>query len=121
VNGAATPAVIVRSGDDGTVIFEVRDPVGKTLATSAPFATICRLEAALTTLAGAAAQGWSAIHQPAGAIICVGRRKVQLDAGLSDAEIAAAIDAAAAARIVDERAPNRRRHDLSGLRCDLSH
>lgn len=113
-------AVVIRSGGEGTVGFEVRGPDGRSLATSAPFATICRLEAALATLAGAAAQDWKVATLPTGSVVSVGRRKVQLREPLSQAEVATVINAAAVARIEDLRPANRRRQDLSGLRCDLS-
>lgn len=114
-------AVVVRSGDGGTVGFEVRGADGRTLATSAPFATICRLEAALATLAGASAEAWKVAAAPGGSVVSVGRRKVQLREPLAQSEVAAVIDAAAVARIEDLRPANRRRQDLTGLRCDLSH
>lgn len=114
-------AVVIRSGDGGTVGFEVRDSDGRTLATSAPFATICRLEAALATLAGAAAEEWKVAASLTGSVITVGRRKVHLREPLAQAEVATVIHAAAIARIEDLRPANRRRQDLSGLRCDLSH
>lgn len=113
--------VVIHSGDEGTLGFEVRGPDGRALATSTPFATICRLEAALATLAGAAAQEWKVTTLPTGSVVSVGRRKVQLREPLAQAEVAAVIHAAAAARIEDRRPANRRRQDLSGLRCDLSH
>lgn len=113
-------AVVIHSGDEGTVGFEVRDPDGRALATSAPFASICRLEAALATLAGAAAQEWKVATLPTCSVVTVGRRKVQLREPLAQAEVAAVIHAAAVARIEDRRPANRRRQDLSGLRCDLS-
>lgn len=114
-------AVVIRSGDGGTVGFEVRSPDGRTLATSAPFATICRLEAALATLAGAAAEAWKVAASPRGSVVSVGRRKVQLREPLAQDEVAAVIHATAIARIEDLRPANRRRQDLTGLRCDLSH
>ena len=114
-------AVVIHCGEEGTVGFEVRDLDGRALATSAPFATICRLEAALATLAGAAAQEWKVATSPTGSVVGVDRRKVQLREPLAQAEVAADIHAAAVARIEDRRPANRRRQDLSGRRCDLSH
>lgn len=107
-------AVVIRSGDEGAAGFEVRGP------TSAPFATNCRLEAALATLAGAAAKEWTVTTSPAGSVVSVGRRKVKLREPMAQAEVAAVIRAAAGARIEDLRPASRRRQDLSGLRCDLS-
>lgn len=113
-------AVVIRSGDEGAVGFEVRGPDGRALATSTPFATICRLEAALATLAGAAAKEWTVTTSPAGSVVSVGRRKVKLREPMAQAQVAAVIRAAAGARIEDLRPASRRRQDLSGLRCDLS-
>jgi len=58
---------------------------------------------------------------PTGAVVSVGRRKVQLYEPLGQKDVAAVINATAVARIEDLRPANRRRQDLSGLRCDLSH
>lgn len=118
---AAKPSIGVRSGDGGMLSFEVKGACGEALATSAPCATIGRLESALATLGAAVSLEWkSTSGLAADAVLSVGRRRVPLSGSPSHAQIALAIEAAAVARIVDQRPEKRRRQDLSGLRCDLS-
>ena len=118
---ATAPTVVILCIGDGAVGFVVRDTGGKALASSAPFATICRLESALSTLISASMHEWAVTTHDMGSVVSVGRRRVPLREPRSRAEIAAAIAAAACARIVDQRPANRRRYDLTGMRCDMSH
>ena len=112
--------VVVLNVEAGKVYFKIKCADGVSLATSAPFPTICRLEAALQTLASAAKQGWELSDGPSGSLVKVGRRQVPLQEHLSLEAVSAVLQTVTAARIVDARPASRRRYDLSGLRCDLT-
>jgi len=112
--------VVVLKLEAGKVCFKIRSADGTLLATSPSFPTICRLEAALQTLASAAVHDWKLSTGPSGSLVKVGRRQVPLREHLSLAAVSAVVQTVAAARIVDERPASRRRYDLSGLRCDLT-
>jgi hypothetical protein len=105
------------------VTFEVRANNSAVLATSVPFDSICRLEAALGTLSARTREDWRAVERDGKTTVIVGegRRGVRLDGRLTTDQVAAVVATVADATIVDERPANRRRQDLTGLCCDLSH
>lgn len=111
---------VVLNAEAGKIYFKVKNADGMPLATSTPFLTVCRLEAALQTLASAAVNDWKYVTGPCESLIKVGRRRVPLRENLSLEAVSAVIQTATTARIVDERPASRRRYDLSGLRCDLT-
>lgn len=112
--------VVVLNVEAGKVCFEIKNAEGVSMATSTPFQTICRLEAALQALVSAADHDWKLVTGPTGSLVKVGRRQVPLREQLVPEAISALVQVATAARIVDERPASRRRYDLSGLRCDLT-
>lgn len=112
--------VVVLNVEAGKLCFTIKSGNGTLLANSSPFPTICRLEAALQTLASAWVNDWKLSNGPSGSLVKVGRRQVLLRGHLSLAGVSAVVQTATTARIVDERPASRRRYDLSGLRCDLT-
>lgn len=114
--------VRIRSSNAGHVHFEVRGRAGEVLATSAPYPTICRLEAALATMRVAGGAAWRSTPSSSDeTLLQVGRRRVSLQGTLTDDKVQLVIQAVAGARILDDRPEARRRQDLTGLRCDFSH
>lgn len=119
---AGETLVRIRSGKAGHVLFEVRGRAGEVLATSGPYPTICRLEAALASMCAAVGTAWRTTPSSSDeTLLQIGRRRVSLQGPLTDGEVQLVIQAVAGARILDERPEARRRQDLTGLRCDFSH
>lgn len=114
-------SITIRGGEGGALLFDVRDSAGAVLVTCGPFATICRLEAALAAMGAAAGLPWQSAHEHSEeTVLRVGRRKIRLQGKLTESVVQLALQAVADGRIIDERPPARRRHDLTGRRCDLS-
>ena len=119
---AGETSVRIRSGNAGHTLFEVRGQAGEVLATSGPYPTICRLEAALASMCAAGGTAWRTIPSSSEeTLLQVGRRRVSLQGTLTDGEVQVVIQAVAIARILDQRPEARRRQDLTSLRCDFSH
>lgn len=115
-----TREVVILNVHGSELRFHVQDAEGTFCGTSAAFSSICSLEAALQTLASAALVEWKLSTLPTGSLIKVGRRKVAFEDQLSLRAASKLIRIATTARLDDRRPANRRRHDLTGLRCDLS-
>ena len=112
--------VVVLNVEADKVCFVIKNAEGAPMATSIPFPTICRLEAALQALASAEVHDWRLVTGPAGSLVKVGRRQVPLREQLVPEAISQLIQVVTTARILHERPASRRRYDLSGLRCDLA-
>jgi hypothetical protein len=110
-------AVAVRSEPGTGIWFEVCDADSSVLAVSHPFATICSLEASLGMLSRVSHDGWTARQSGDQTIVGMGRRQVRLVGSHTEEALAKILVAIAAARIDDQRPHNRRRFDLSGVRC----
>ena len=121
-----TPApCTIRIKKDATrrLVFEVVDRAGLLLARSAPYSSICKLEAGLATLLAAGREADTSVvyrGDTATAIGPVGRRsRVRLMSELSPSRIREILASLPEAVVSDERSPSERRYDLSGWLCDL--
>jgi hypothetical protein len=107
------------------LIFDVLDPHGALLARSAPYSSICKLEAALDVLRVAAASAESPSVEFKSDFTWLkprGRRsRVALAGSLPSDHIAYLLIGLRSASVIDDRAPNERRADTSGQLCDLAH
>ncbi|MFT3953795.1 MAG: hypothetical protein QM722_05185 [Piscinibacter sp.] len=107
------------------LVFEVASSSGGLLARSAPYASICKLEAGLTVLRAAAESAEAAAVETDGATTWVRpgdrRSRVALKGMLSTDLVAQVLAGLPSAVIVDDRPPSERRADLSGQFCDLAH
>lgn len=106
------------------LVFEVLDSTSTLLARSAPFTTICKMEAGLSVLTAAARRPETAVVLNSGSTTSVtpgGRRsrvvlEGELHPGRQRQLLAGILDAA----VVDDRPESERRADLSGPLCDLT-
>lgn len=115
--------VTIRLHPSKGLAFEVSALRGEVLARSDAFDSICRLEAALGTLHGANAQSLAVEATSTATTVTVGttRRRVRFLGRLTRSQVEAVVAAVRDAVIVDERPAHRRRQDLSGMHCDLTH
>jgi hypothetical protein len=106
------------------LVFEVLSPSGTLLARSATFASICKLEAALSLLTAAGPAIESAAFGTEGETTWVRpgtrRSRMALEGSLPANRVAQLLTGIPSASVVDDRPPSERRADLSGRRCDLT-
>jgi len=123
VKETTVATVRIRADGERHLSFEVLDDGGGTLATSWPFDSICRLEAALGTLSAALRESWHVGAERAVTTVFVGqtRRRVRLRGNVSRDQVWRALAAVAVAKIVDDRPARSRRQDLTGLKHDFSY
>lgn len=115
----------VRIKKDATrrLVFEVVDGEGSLLARSAPYSSICKLEAGLALLIAAGQDAGRAVidrGEIATAIGPGGRRgRVRVTGDLSPNRIREILASLPEAVVSDDRSPGERRYELSGRLCDL--
>lgn len=106
------------------LVFEVLASTGTLLARSAPFATICKLEAGLSVLTAAARGAETAVVVSSGSTTSLspgGRRsRVVLEGELRPVQQRELLAGILEAAVVDDRRESERRADLSGPLCDLT-
>lgn len=107
-----------------SLVFEVMNASGRLIARSAPYTSICKLEAGLATLTASAEAPESAVVNSDGHITWVRaatrRSRVALEGLLLHDVVAELLMGLPSAVVVDARPPHERRTDLTGPLCDLS-
>jgi len=105
------------------LVFEVVSATGALLARSAPFVSICKLEAGLSILTAAARGAESAVVNIDGnntSVAPAGQRsRVLLEGNLHPEHRRVLFAGITEAVVIDARPPKERRDDLSGPLCGL--
>ena len=116
-------AIRIKKDAARRLVFEVLDGTGSLLARSAPYPSICKLEAGLAMLMAAAQESDRAVidrGDSSTAIGPVGRRgRVHVQGNLSRGRIQKLLASVPKAVVRDERSAGERRYDLSGPLCHL--